>query len=376
MKNKKTITIIVIIILISMAIAYMYNINYTTRGYIGLTINKLEGKTLNKNFNVKIKSGNLCTDYNVSTVLNDIYKFKLNTINVPVAINIKDTASSNMQIDNANKKKAIELLKHLKGKNINIILEPYPWIENGSKPETELNPENVNEFFYNWENNVLKPLIDDIAVPYHVDALVIGTSFTKIERNEDQLCNVADFVRKYYKGLITYRTSFWVTADWNDPSTKKLQDKLQKKYQQKLNNKLFSKIDFISIAAYFELTDNDTNTKDNLVKAISSSQRYGRKQNIKKEIENFYTRWHKPIFFGELGFPKTDKASVEPWNPYLTSIVNSQEQANCFEAYREAFKNEPWFLGFSVFSIGNSDKNHKYYPGKESTEIIKNWYKK
>ena len=111
-------------------------------------------------------------------------------------------------------------------------------------------------------------------------------------------------LEKYYKGLVTYRTSFWVTTNWDHESTMEIQKKSKDEYEKKLNNKLFSKLDFISIASYFELTDNNVNTVDNLVSAINSSQRYERGQAIKEEVEAFNDKWQKPILFGELGFPK------------------------------------------------------------------------
>jgi hypothetical protein len=333
-----------------------------------------ENEKLDNKFEAKIKSGNLCTNYNIDTALSDIDVLGLNTLNIPVVINIKNLSASDMSIDNYSKEQAIALIKKLQGRNINIILEPYPWIANGSEYETKWLPDNTDAFFHNWKTKVLKPLIDDIAVPYHVEALYVGSSFTKIEGQEDQFCDLVDYVKGYYKGLVTYRTSWWTTVDWNNPATKKTQEELKLAYEKKLNNKLFSKLDFISIAAYFELTENETNTVDNLVKAIHSTQIYGRKQNVKQEIENFYTKWNKPIFFGELGFPPTDMASIEPWNPYKSEKVNGKEQANCFQAYRTVFENEPWHLGFSIFAIGSKEADNNYYPSDDSIEIIKGWY--
>ena len=101
-----------------------------------------------------------------------------------------------------------------------------------------------------------------------------------------------------------------------------------------------------------------------------------RKQNIKQEIKNFHNKWNKPIFFGELGFPKIDEASFQPWNSDLNNTVNNVEQANCFEAYRREFENEPWILGFSVFAIGEQGNDKRYYPSEQSTTVIKNWYSK
>ncbi|GKU30524.1 hypothetical protein CFB3_26310 [Clostridium folliculivorans] len=336
----------------------------------------MKNEKLDSKFAAKIKSGNLVTNYKIDTVLKDIDALGLNTLNIPVVIAISDLSSSDMSIDKNSEEQAIKLIKKLQGKNINIILEPYPWISNGSKTETEWNPKDIDAFFNNWKTKVLKHLIDDIAVPYHVECFNIGSSFTKIENYEDQFCEMIDFVKSQYKGLVTYRTSWWITTNWNDPSTKKIEDNLKTAYNKKLNNKLFSKLDFISIASYFELTENDKNTVDNLVSALQSTQRYNRKQNVKQEIKNFNTKWNKPIFFGELGFPPKDKASIEPWNPYLTYKWNDKEQANCFQAYKTVFENEPWNLGFSIFAIGSKESDNNYYPSDDTMEIIKGWYSK
>jgi hypothetical protein len=279
-----------------------------------------------------------------------------------------------MLINKTSENKAIDLIKQLKNKNanINIILEPYPWIAQGAKAETEWKPNNMNDFFINWRKNVLATLISYVAVPYNVTALNVGSNFVNMEAEENSWCDTIDYVRTQYKGLITYRTNKWDSASWAPDSIAA--------YNSKLNNKLFSKVDFISIAAYFELTNNPTNTVENLASAIESSQitinGQIRHQNIKQEIRNFYEKWNKPIFFGELGFPKFNYASYEPWNwnPYKENTINNIEQANCFEAYKREFENEPWLIGFSVFAIGEQSSDKHYYPSQESTEVIKNWY--
>lgn len=327
----------------------------------------IQSRSSNKFLDTKIKSGNLSTGYTIEQALKDVDKLQLNTLNIPVVVRIDDLTSSNMTVDKESEERAISLIKEMKGKNINIILEPYPWIANGSESETEWKPDNINTFFWNWKTNVLKELIDKIAVPYNVDVLNIGSSFTNMEYAEGYWCDTIDYVRSYYNGLVTYRTGWWYKDE---------------DYQSKLNNKMFSKLDFISIAAYFELTDKqaniDTYTVEELVKAIESTESNNRKQNVKKQIEKLHETWDKPIFFGELGFPKINKASAEPWNPHQDDILNENEveQANCFGAYRREFEKESWLLGFSIFAIGEDSSTKRYYPSEQSTSIIKNWYSK
>ncbi|WP_392486796.1 glycoside hydrolase family 113 [Haloimpatiens sp. FM7315] len=339
----------------------------------GFTIQTLKDifytEKMNKNFlNSKIKSGNLSTDYKIDVVLNDVEKFGLNTINVPVIVDIKNLSSSDMKVNEESEEKAIELIKKLKSRKINIILEAYPWIKNGELYETKWKPNNINEFFLNWKNNALKVLIDDIAVPYKVEALNVASNFVNMEYAEGYWCDTIDFVRKYYKGFVTYRTCWWYTALWDD--------KTQENFTKKLSNKLYSKLDFISVGAYFELSDKDTNSTTELVSYISNVQKFKRSQNISKELYTLSRKWKKPIFFGELGFPKRNKAASEPWNPLPSKVVNNEEQARCFEAYRRVFENKKWFLGFSIFAIGEDSSDKTYYPSEKSVSIIKNWYNK
>lgn len=340
---------------------------------LNFNIKNNEGQTLAKDFfKTKIKSGNLAYDYKIEQALSDIDKFGLNTLNIPVVVNIDNITSSDVTIDKSSEDKAIKLIQQLKGKNIKIILEAYPLVHKGENSETKWLPNDINAFFSNWKTKVLKTLIDDIANPYNVDVLNVGSNFVMIESEEKNWCDTIDYVRTCYKGLVTYRTNKWDTASWDSGSITA--------YKNKLNNKLFSKLDFISIAAYFELTNNPKNNVENLMSAIESSQAAVdgqiRKQNIKQEIKNFYDKWNKPIFFGELGFTRTDEASVQPWNSDKNKTINNGEQANCFDAYRREFENEPWFLGFSVFSIGEQSADKHYYPSEESSEIIRSWYSK
>jgi hypothetical protein len=316
----------------------------------------------------KIKSGSLFTDYDIDKVIIDIYKFRLNTINLPVVIDVDSNSPNNMKINLISKNKAIQLIKKLKRLGVNVILEPYPFINNGEISETAWSPTDINTWFWNWKTVVLSDLIKDIALPYKVYALNIASNFAKIEYAQGYWIDTIAYVRNSYKGLITYRTNRWDTAEWDKGTISK--------YENKLNNQLFSKLDFISVAAYFELTNKNTNSVSELSKALFATTKNNRKQNVYQEIKNFYIKTGKPIFFGELGFPKRNGASIEPWNPNPTNIINNIEQANCFEAYRNVFEKEEWFKGFSVFFIGDKDENREYYPSTESTDIIKNWFVK
>lgn len=317
----------------------------------------------------KIKSGNLSVDYSIEQTLSDLEQLGLNTLNVPVQIDIPSLTANTMSVNPESKLKAIELIKKLRYKGVNVILEPYPYIKNGQLYETELKPTDVNTWFWNWKQVVLSPIVNDIAKPYKVYALCIGSNFDQIEDKYGYWDDVANFVRSNYKGSMTYKTNWWYTAKWDSQKAE------NDTYSKKLNNPVLAKVDFISVAAYFELTDKDTNTVENLVSALYSTQIFDRQQNVFNELENLSSRWKKPVFFGELGFPRRNKSAVHPWNPIPSDIINEQEQDNCFQAYKEVFENATWNLGFSIFAIGKKDEHKNYYPSDQSVRVINSWYK-
>lgn len=360
-------------ILVLLALCILFFTGYKLWAVHGLTVmaevgdrlNRWEGKTLNRSFMTKIKAGNLSTDYTVEQAVKDVENLQLNTLNIPVAINIKDLTSSTMQVDPGSVQKARKLMKKLRSKKVNIILEPYPWIANGEFFETDWNPDDVEAFFYNWKYTVIKPLLEEVAIPQRVDAFCIASNLTHLEKYEDRWCDVADFAREKYRGLLTYKTNWWYTAVW-DEATKE-------KYRAKLENKIFSKMDYIAIAAYFELSDQSAPTVEQLKKSLYSTGIHGREQNIVGEIEAFHQKWGIPVFFGELGFPRRERAAAHPWHPSPSDKISDIEQAACFQAYREVFTQD-WFLGFSVFAIGNRSEDKNYYPSEESARIIREWF--
>ena len=335
--------------------------------YIG---KQYEKKRIITPWGEKIKSGNLSVDYSLEQTLIDIEALGLNTVNVPIQIDIPSLTANTATLNLESKKKAIQLIKKLRYQGINVILEPYPYIRNGELYETQLNPDDKKEWFNNWKEGVLHPIIQEIAKPYKVYALCIGSNFDKFEKDYPLWIDVANFVRANYQGRITYKTNWWYTAEWD---TEK--DGQHETYTAKLNNPLLKEVDFISIAAYFELTDQETNTVDDLVNSIYSTQIYSRHQNIYEELKDLSLKWNKPVFFGELGFPKRNNAAVHPWHPEPSTIPNEQEQANGFQAYKEVFEKESWNLGFSVFAIGKRDEFKNYYPSNQSINVIEGWYR-
>ena len=292
----------------------------------------------------------------LTTILNELERLNLDTVNVPVKIDIPDAASNNPSVNATGKSEAIYAIQVLQAAGYDIILEAYPWVAGGTITETAVNPADKATWFINWKS-CLAELIDDIANVYSVYGLNVASNFVLIEGETARWVDVFGYVKntKLYAGQVIYRTNWWVTATWDTgPGS------TTEAYNNKLANTLFSdsNLDIISIACYFELTDTVNPTVEQVEAALRSTTRYGRGQDVYTEIKNFYDTHSKPIFFGELSFPSRDQACLEPWNPDVGSSYSEIAQANGFEAYKNTFFNKDWYHGFSYFIVGVPSSNY------------------
>ena len=58
-------------------------------------------------------------------------RLNLNTVNVPIQVDIPNVTSTNMVINQAQKQQAIILIQELLKRNIQVIVEPFPYIQQG-----------------------------------------------------------------------------------------------------------------------------------------------------------------------------------------------------------------------------------------------------
>ncbi|SDT56644.1 hypothetical protein SAMN05444162_5017 [Paenibacillaceae bacterium GAS479] len=313
----------------------------------------------------EIRSGSLSTDYTIEQALADAERLALNAVNVPVAVNIADLSASDFELDAASLEKANELIPKLHTRGLRVLLEPYPWIAGGSEVETRWKPQDQSAFFQNWNAKVLQPLLSELAGPMQVEAVIIASNLVHMEDNSEEWVKLLKEARKSYSGFITYKTNWWYTASWDEDS--------RVEFQRKRDNPLWGEVDFISVAAYFELTNRLVNTVEELAAALRRTEINAREQDVAGELEEIAKRWDKPFYFAELGFPAREYAAREPWNPSPSEQVDGAEQARLFGAYREIFQGRSSFLGYSVFAIGEKSSDKHYYPSEESAAVIRSW---
>lgn len=295
--------------------------------------------------NLSIRSGNVSAWSGVdpALVLSEISRLNLNTVTIPVLVSQAAAASNSVAIDNTSLAFAHTIISLLPSW-INYIIEPYPWIDNGNIAETSLNPSDKSLWFASWQA-ALTQLANEFPNSW---GLYVASNLILIESETARWSALMDYMRTVYTHNIIYRTNWWATAVWDTgPGS------TTEAYNNKLNNSLFSKPDIIAISGYFELMDIANPTQSQLLAALDATTVFGRQQNVYQEVVQLAEKWNKPLFIGEIGIPSVDYATLNPWNPTVSTTYNDVIQRNALSAYVEKFSNHPLFLGLSLLTIGH-----------------------
>lgn len=289
-----------------------------------------------------VKGGNVSawnvTD--VKRVFADAERLGLDTITLPVRVAMPFATSSGAAVDPVSLAFAKSVVAH--SAQYRYILEPYPWIADGSVAETELAPADKAAWFAAYERAVL-----EIAGHFPgAWGIYVASNLVKLEDQTPRWLALIAKLRGAFTGKVIYRTQWWVTAAW-EPSTVTA-------WQAKLGNAVFGAVDIIAVAAYFELSETPAPTAAELKAALRSTTVYGRKQDVYAELTALQKRWKKPIFLGELSCPAVDLGAQTPWDPAASEQPNREIQRNYISAYLDSLAGPAAeFLGFSVFTIAH-----------------------
>ena len=289
-----------------------------------------------------VKSGNISAwnITNAAKVFADAERLALDTITVPVRVNMAKAAASEVSIDKASLAFAHALI--VQKPNYRYIVEPYPWIADGGVPETDLDPADKAAWFASYQRAVVA-LGKEFPTTW---GLYVASNLVKVEDQSASWIALIKAVRAVYPGKVIYRTQWWVTAQWAPELIAALHAKFE--------NPLFGAVDVIAIAAYFELSEVAAPSYAQVKAALRSSTVFDRRQDVFAEAMALQARWHKPLFLGELSCPALDFGAQNPWDPASSAQPNSEIQKNYLQAYLETFVSDPSkFLGFSLFTIGH-----------------------
>jgi hypothetical protein len=234
-------------------------------------------------------------------------------------------------------------------KNISVLLKPHLWIEHGTY--TGAFTLQKEKDWQLWESSYLNYLLHfaDIAESMKAEIFCIGTELGATVKQRPQFWSLLiDTLKKTYHGKLTY------AANWDD-------------YK---NFPFWKKLDYIGVDAYFPLASDKTPSANSLHKG------WKRHSN---DLENFSTKWDRPILFTEYGYRNVDYACAKPWKENKGG-QNDKAQANALEAFYQIFAGKRWFIGGYLWKWYVDSPNHSrekidFTPqSKPAENVIQKWY--
>ena len=244
-----------------------------------------------------------------------------NTISIVITqyLEKKDSVTINPELKKTNTDADVESLIQLaKSKGLQVFLKPHVDVLDDTW-RGEISPVSIDEWFDSYTDFIVH--YAQIAQRNGVDCLIIGTEFKTLQGTEyrDYWLKIIVEVRKVFSGFLTY------SANWDD-------------YRQV---SFWDALDFVSIDAYFPLSDKRDPTLEELVKGW---------EKWTKQLEDFAKEVNKVIVFSELGYRSTDYAAREPWEYKEIRPFNEGLQKRCFEAALKVFGDKEWSGGFLIWN--------------------------
>lgn len=312
---------------------------------------------------VALKGGNISAwqtnpTEGINKILADIDQLRLDTVTLPVwvrATNIWDDKPY-LDLNHLAFAKQVEMAlpSHVK-----IIIEPYPWLDDGNMSETEWAPTNLDTWFNYWEAACVL-----LAKEFpHAWGCYLASNIPQlVAANSTRWGQLIAAVREETTANMILRVNWWRTASWAP--------ELLDTHIALVNSPFWAHVDIIALSAYFELTESLEPSLDHLKSTLISTDIYERSQHVFKECMMFTERWGKPWFFGELAVSKWTNGASAPWNPNPGTTLSRTLQARFFRAYVETFAGKQNWLGFSIFNIGHPYNDGGYLLERAATQYI------
>jgi hypothetical protein len=192
----------------------------------------------------------------------------------------------------------------------------------------DISPVNWTLWFQNYRSFI--NYYAALAEANDAELFTVGTELRSSQVYTTEWINVIDDVRVLFSNDLTY------AANWDSYDTS--------------NVAFWSILDYVGVDAYFPLTNSNNPTVSQLINAWShctASGWWGTGRNWTNELFLTYNQTGKKIVFTEIGYYSQDGTNKQPWTGFSPPhSIDLQEQADCYQAALEVFKNETWFMGW------------------------------
>jgi len=168
-----------------------------------------------------------------------------------------------------------------------------------------------------------------------VELFEVGTELRSSQSRESEWRQVISEVRTCFSGNITY------AANWDSYSIYASLPGYAVKF--------WDALDYVGVDAYFPLTASYDPTVEQLVGgwSLAASGWWGSGRNWTNDLYSTYIQTGKEIIFTEIGYISQNGTNMQPWGGFSPPHeIDLQEQADCYQAALEVFKDKAWFEGW------------------------------
>jgi len=223
--------------------------------------------------------------------------------------------------------------------------------------EGAITPEDVSVWFEHWREILLH--YAELAEETRVEVLLLGSELVTLRDRTNDWNRLIVAIRNRYHGKLSYSVNFWPNHDG---------------YHQVLKMSQWKHMDYIGVTGYFELTDKNNPSVEELEAAWHNDRH---EQDILADLEGLTRKYEKPVVFWEIGYFSKDETNVYPWNYPRPGEVDEGEQADCWTAFLNAFQGIDWFKGYGIYAeqVGLPPKPLGYdVLGKLAEEVLRREY--
>lgn len=246
-----------------------------------------------------------------------------------------------------------KLIEYAQSHNLKVMIKPHVWVR-GEGWTGDFNLSSETDW-KQWEQEFTAYILNHakVADSLKVDMLCIGTEYRIPARERPNFWRgLIREVRSIYSGKITYASNWdnFENITWWDAA------------------------DYIGIDAYFPLAEGAHPSIEEIEQGWKP---------IKVQLGAFSKKWGKPILFTEYGFQSANGAAGKHWEiDESEENVNTQLQADAYEATYRALMEEEWFAGGFLWKWHFHTRSDRWRgtewtpQNKPAEEVIARWYGK
>lgn len=186
----------------------------------------------------------------------------------------------------------------------------------------------------------------ELAKREGVELLSVGSELGSLEEKTEFWRGLIRKVRNRYPGKLLY------SSNWDHYSYPTF----------------WGELDYIAMTSYYPLSKRNDPSFPELLATW---------QGLKKKILAFKAQYPQRLIFTEVGYPSLDGGNVNPWNYFAKAAVDLEEQALCYLAFIEAWKDSPELAGvfWWVWFDPGGPKDPGFTPrGKPAEALLRAWY--